>query len=336
MKVDPENLTRSLKGPLAPLWLVGGAEPLVVGECADAIRARAREEGVLEREVQFVDRGYDWSSLLGLTQSMSLFGDRRLVELRLQGKPGTEGAKAFGELLRSPPSDVILLVLAETLEGADRTASWVQGFEQHAVFVDVQKVDVDDLPRWVAARLARAGVRADEQVAELISARCEGNLVAAHQEIERMALLAGEEPVDAERAAEWVANSARYGVFQLGEAVLAGDAARALRILEGLQAEGEEPTLVLWCLAEELRALMQWSPKPARPSPPRLWRGGRRRQDLLAGAARRIPRARVEALLAAAARTDEIIKGVRRGRPWDALATIAAGAAGADLPLEVA
>ena len=280
MKFVPQTLSRALEGAtLAPLGLVAGAEPLLVAECADQIRARARALGVLEREVQFVDRSFEWGALLGMTQSMSLFGDRRLVELRLTAKPGAEGSKVLAELLKSPPSDVILLLITDTLDWSDRSAAWVQAFEAQAVLVSVDKVEAEQLPGWVATRLIRAGVRADAEVAELIAARCEGNLVAAHQEIERLALLAGGEPLDVERAAEWVANSARYGVFQLGEAVLAGEAARALKILAGLEAEGEEPTLVLWCLAEELRALLQWSPRPARGAPARLWRGGRRRQS---------------------------------------------------------
>ena len=333
MKFVPQTLPRGLEADLAPLWLLAGNEPLLIAECADQIRARARALGVLEREVQFVDRGYDWNSLLGLTQSMSLFGDRRLIELRLNAKPGPEGTKVLAQLHASPPSDVILLLIYDALEWADRSAAWVQAFEAHSVLVSVEKVEAEQLPGWVAQRLVRAGVRTDADVAELIAARCEGNLVAAHQEIERLALLAGDEPLTVERAAEWVANSARYGVFQLGEAVLAGEAARALKILAGLEAEGEEPTLVLWCLAEELRALLQWSPRPARGAPARLWRGGRRRQELLARAATRLPRARVEGLLAEAREADLIIKGARRGRAWDALATIAAGAAGVALPL---
>lgn len=337
MRLDPQTLPQALaRGALAPLWLVCGPEPLLVAECADRIRARARAEGIAEREVQFVERGYDWAALKGATQSMSLFGDRRLIELRLGAKPGVEGARVLGALVKEPPAEVVLLVIAELADGQERQAAWVQAFEAGAMLVDAASVPAERLVPWVAARLAAAGVRAAPDVAELIAARCEGNLVAAHQEIERLALLAGDSPVDAEQAADWVANSARYGVFQLGEAVLAGDAARALRILAGLEAEGEEPTLVLWCLAEELRAMLQWSPRPARGAPARLWRGGKRRQDLLARASGRLPRARLEALLGEAAEADLLIKGLRRGRAWDALAVLAAGAAGARLPLGAA
>ena len=328
MKLVRQTLTQALGQPLAPLWLVAGSEPLLIGECAEEIRAAARRQGVLEREVQFVDRGFDWSALRGLTQSMSLFGDRRLIELKLGAKPGVEGAKTLIELLDSPPSDVILLLVTEALDWSERSASWIQQFEAKGVYVDVAAPTVDQLPGWVAARLRGAGVTAGPEVADLISARCEGNLLAAHQEIERLVLLAAGQSVDAEQAAEWVGNSARYGVFQLGEAVLAGDAERALRILAGLEAEGEEPTLVLWTLAEELRTLLQWTPRAGKGSPGRLWRGGRRRQELVAQAARRLPRERVRSLLDAAGHTDLIIKGVRRGHAWDALATIAAAMAG--------
>lgn len=333
MKLVPQTLARALDGPLAPLWLIAGTEPLLIGECAEAVRAAARRDGVLEREVHFADRGYDWSALRGVTQSMSLFGDRRLIELKLGAKPGTEGARVFAELLAAPPSDVVLLVVADALDWAERSAKWIQDFEAHGVYLDVASPTVEQLPSWVAGRLAKAGVVAEPEVAELIAARCEGNLLAAHQEIERLALLAAGAPLDTEQAALWVGNSARYGIFQLGEAVLAGEPARALRILAGLEAEGEEPVLVLWTLAEELRTLLQWTPRPGKGSPGRLFRGGRRRQDLVARAARRLPRAELQTLLEAAGHTDLVVKGARGGRPWDALATLAARMAGAPPPV---
>jgi DNA polymerase III subunit delta len=329
MKLVRQTLSQALAQPLAPLWLVAGTEPLLIGECAEEIRSAARRQGVTDREVHFADRGFDWSALRGLTQSMSLFGDRRLIELKLGAKPGAEGAKTLIELLESPPTDVVVLVVTEALDWSERSASWIQQFEAKGVYVDVAAPTVEQLPGWVAGRLRSAGVAAGQDVAELISARCEGNLLAAHQEIERLALLAAGREIDLEQATEWVGNSARYGVFQLGEAVLAGDATRSLRILAGLEAEGEEATLVLWTLAEELRTLLQWTPRAGKGSPGRLWRGGRRRQELVAQAARRLPRERVQALLESAGRVDLIIKGVRRGHPWDALATIAAAIAGA-------
>lgn len=333
MKLVPQTLARVLEQPLAPLWLVAGTEPLLIGECAEAIRAAARRQGVSDREVQFADRSFDWSALRGLTQSMSLFGDRRLIELKLGSKPGTEGAKVLGELLASPPSDVILLIVTDSLDWSERSAKWIQDFEERGMYLDVAAPTVEQLPAWTAARLKQAGVSVGTEVAELISARCEGNLLAAHQEIERLALLAGGAPLTVEQAAEWVGNSARYGIFQLGEAVLAGDAERTVRILDGLRAEGEEPVLVLWTLAEEIRTLLQWTPKPGKGTPGRLWRGGRRRQELVARAARRLPRARLEALLEAAGHTDLVIKGARRGDSWDALVTLATGLAGATLPV---
>jgi len=141
------------------------------------------------------------------------------------------------------------------------------------------------------------------------------------------------QPLNVAQVADEIADSARFDVFELGEAVLSGDPARALRIVDGLAGEGEEPALVLWCLAEELRSLLQWRADLGRDSARRLWRGGRRRQALLAQAAARLPRARVTELLAAAARADLVVKGARRGQPWDELARLAVAAAGAPLSM---
>ena len=323
MRLVWETLARALEGPLAPAWLIAGDEPLLGGEAADAVRARARAQGYLGREVLFVERGFDWDALQGGLRSRSLFADRRVVELRMaQPKPGAEGARALCAVLADPAPDVLLLVITGKIEYAERASAWVKAFEAGGACVDAEQLAPERLPGWIEARMRQAGLAPDADAVQLLADRCEGNLVAAHQQIELIALLAGRGEVTVDTVADSVAASARYHVFQLGEALLAGDAARAIRILDGLAAEGEEPTLVLWCIAEELRSLLQWGAHQSG-GPRRLFRGGRRRRELLAQAARRVPRNVALELLAAAAGIDHLIKGPRKDEAWGALTRIA-------------
>lgn len=338
MRFVPESLSRELDGrELRPCWLIAGDEPLLVGEAADRIRARAKALGYGQRDVLFAERGFDWGVVLAETRAMSLFAERRILEVRLPTpKPGVDGSKVLAEVARTPAADILLLVITDRLEWSDRSAAWVKAFEEHGGFVEVEQLTPERLPAWLTDRLARVGLTADADALQLLAERCEGNLVAAHQEIERLALLAGPGRLDLDTVESAVANSARFTLFQLGEAALAGDVGRATRVLDGLAAEGEEPTLVLWSLAEELRALLQWQPNPARGAPPRLFRGGRRRQALLGQAARRLPSPRVRELLLEASHADAVIKGMRTGEPWSELLRIAVGIAGARLPVRPA
>ena len=325
MRLVPETLARALDGPPASAWLVAGDEPLLVGEACDAIRARARAHGYAGREVHFVERGFDWVELHGSLRAMSLFAEQRIVELRLMSpKPGTEGAKALIAAVEDPSPDVLLLVITDKIEYGDRSNAWVQAFEKRGHCVDAEQLLPEQLPGWLEGRMRRVGLEPDPDAVQLLAERCEGNLVAAHQEIELLRLLAGAGPVSAETVADSVANSARYHVFQLGEALLAGDAPRTVRILDGLAADGEGLPLVLWCIAEEIRSVLQWNGGNAGyQSPMRLRRGGRRRSTLLARAAQRVPRALALELLTAAARADGLAKGAGKGEAWGEVTRIA-------------
>ena len=324
MRLVAETLPRALEAGLAPAWLVAGDEPLLVGEATDAIRARARTLGFAARQVLFIERGSDWDAVLVELNSPSLFAERRILELRLpQPKPGADGSRVLIAALASPPPDVLLLLITGRIEWAERASAWVKAFEAHGACVDADQLLPAQLPAWIAARMRRHGLEPEPEAVQLLADRCEGNLVAAHQQIERLALVAGAGPLSLESVAAAVANSARYHVFQLGETLLAGETTRALRILAGLAADGEEPTLVLWYLAEELRSILQWSPQPDAGAR-RLFRGGRRRRELLGVAARRVPRAQATRLLAAVAALDAVIKGPRKAEAWGAMARIAA------------
>ena len=343
MRLPPEALGRDLDRSLGHAYLVAGSEPLLVEEATDAIRAAARARGFTGRDVFVVERGFDWGAVLQETQSMSLFADRRLLEIRLPTpKPGVEGARILAQLAAQPTPDFLILVITEGLDWAERKSAWVKAFDDQAVFVEVEAVPTERLPAWITQRLRRQGLAPEEGAAELLAERCEGNLVAAHQEISRLALVLGEaapgealRPLSVDEVAESVARSARFTLLQLGEAVLSGEPARALRVLEGLRGEGEEPTLVLWTLAEEVRAILQFNPAADRGAPMRTWRGGPRRQRALAQAARRLgrERARLYQMLQFAHQTDLIVKGARGGDAWGAFAQLAVALAGAPVVL---
>lgn len=341
MRLPPEALGRDLQRSLGHAYLVAGGEPLLVEEATDAIRAAARAQGFTGRDVFVVDRGFDWGAILQETQAMSLFADRRILEIRLPSpKPGVEGSKVLAQLAAKPTPDFLILVITGGLDWAERKAAWVKAFDDSAVFVDIEQVAVEKLPAWITQRLVRQGLEPEEGAAELLAERCEGNLVAAHQEMARLALVLGgsaaqPQSLSVDAVAESVARSARFTLLQLGEAALAGEAERALRVLEGLRGEGEEPTLVLWTLAEEIRAVLQFNPSADRGAPMRTWRGGPRRQRALAQAARRLgrERARLYQMLQFAGQTDLIVKGVRPGDAWGAFAQLTAALAGAPVPL---
>jgi DNA polymerase-3 subunit delta len=334
MRLVPETLARELARSLPPFVLIAGDEPLLVGEAADAVRARAKQDGYASREVVFVERGYDWNQILAETRSMSLFAERRILELRMPSpKPGPDGSRALAEIVRGePPQDLLILLITDRIEWSDQSAAWVKAFEEHGVFCDVEQLSPERLPEWLVARMRRLKLEPDDDAVQLLAERCEGNLVAAHQEIERLALLAGPGRIDLATVESSVANSARYNVFQLGEAALAGDAGRVARVLDGLAAEGEEPVLALWCLTEEVRAVMQWAPQLPRGAPKRLFRGGRRRQTLIGEAARRLSKPRLRELLLDAAHADAVMKGARAGEPWSELLRLGVGLAGTALP----
>ena len=322
-----EQLEAHLSKPLAPLYVIHGDEPLLALEAADAIRAAARTRGHAERQVFIAERGFDWSELGYAGASRSLFGGKRIIELRIPtGKPGTEGAAAIEAYCARLNSDDLTLVALPRLDKRDQAAAWFAALAGHGVLVNVLPVERGRLPEWVAARLARAGLRATPDALEFLAASVEGNLLAAHQEVQKLALLlpAGELGIDQARAT--VASVARYDSRASGEALLAGDLARYLRVIDGLRAEGEAPTYLLWVLADELRALERIQAGLAQSRPlesllreNRVWGA---RQALVRSALRRFPGAALRAALARCAAIDRIIKGVGVGDPWDEFARL--------------
>jgi DNA polymerase-3 subunit delta len=318
LKLTSESLATHLEERLLPAYLISGDEPLLAGEAADAVRARARSAGFTEREVYFIERAADWDTLRGSAASLSLFGARRIIEVRLaSARPGVAGNNALAALLKTPDPDTLLLILAPRLDRDAQGAEWVRALEKHGGWVPVWPVDAERLPGWLRTRARRMQLEADPEALELLALRTEGNLLAAHQELSKLTLLAAAGKVTAQTVLASVADSARFDVFQLGEAVLAGQTARALRILAGLRAEGTEATLALWALVKAMRDLWGSSGGAARAP------GWQRQAAALNEGARRAPRMPYGALAARAARADRILKGRLPGDAWDELALLA-------------
>ena len=333
MDIRLAQLPQHLERGLAPIYVVHGDEPLLAIEAGDAIRAAARRAGCEEREILVVEPGFKWDALLAANANMGLFGGRKLVDLRIpSGKPGVEGAKALEAYAANPNPDHVTLVTLPRLDRAAQGAAWFAALTGAGVAVIVYPLDRNDLPAWIAARLARQKQRAGRESLAFLAERCEGNLFAAQQEIEKLGLLLGEGELDHDAVLRAVADVARYDVFQLSEAWLDGDAVRALRILRALEAEGEGIQLLLWQLSEDVHALASVQDAVAGGTPAasairsaRVWG---KRQAALERAVRRVRPGVAMALLRALARLDALSKGIGRGNAWDDLVTLATTLAG--------
>ncbi len=335
MHLRNDQLAAHLEKPLAPVYFLTGNEPLQMGEAADLIRGKAKLQGYTEREVLEHSASFDWGVLSRAAESMSLFGEQRILDLRLSNpKIGAEGSKALIQYAGNPPSDTLLLITAPKLERSQLNTKWVKLLDQAGVMVQIWPVEGNRLPPWIEQRLRKAGLVPEAGVVEMLVERVEGNLLAATQEIEKLLLLYGPGVVSAERLAEAVADSARFDVFSLVDAVLAGDVARGLRILEGLKSEGIATPVVLWSLSREIRALAEMAFEIERGgsaervmSAYRVWE---KRKPLVRQGLKQ-PAGHWRDLLAECARTDRLIKGLGRGDPWLQLQDIAVGIAGVSL-----
>jgi len=291
-------------------------------------RSACGGNGCSERDVLVVDRSFKWGELLAANQSQSLFGDKKLIELRIPtGKPGKDGGQALQNYTATLNPDNVTIITLPKLDWATQKAAWVAALQQSAVYIDIPLVERAHLPNWIGVRLAAQQQSADRQSLDFIADRVEGNLLAAHQEIQKLALLHPPGKLSFEQCHDAVLNVARYDVFKLNEAMLVGDAARLVRMMDGLKGEGEALPLVLWAVSEEIRTLLklksaasQGRPIPALLKEYRIW-GPRER--LMEPALRRLSLATLEAALKDAAQVDKMVKGLRAkafsGDAWDAL-----------------
>jgi DNA polymerase III subunit delta len=288
MQLGVAQLTQHLQRGLQSLYTLHGDEPLLVQEAADAIRAAAREQGYAERTVHTVAGAhFDWSEVLAAGGSLSLFADRQIVELRIpSGKPGKEGSPAIQQIAQAAQGNdsTLTLVLLPRLDKATKTGAWFSALDSYGITVQIDPVERNALPGWIAQRLQAQGQRLaageeGQRTLQFFADRVEGNLLAAHQEIQKLALLHPPGELSFEQVESAVLNLARYDVFKLSEAALAGQSVRVQRMLDGLQAEGEAEVLVHYTLAEDIRALkrVKDAMDAGRPLPMALreqrWRG---------------------------------------------------------------
>ncbi|MDX1335965.1 MAG: DNA polymerase III subunit delta [Gammaproteobacteria bacterium] len=324
MRLGLQQFYQQLESQLASIYLLSGDEPQQMMEAADAIRARARQEGYDEREVFTVDKDFNWQSLVESSNSMSLFAQRRILDLRMpSGKPGREGSQALRDYAERPPEDTILLIQTGKLEkGADKS-SWYKALDAAGVVVQIWPLDLKQTQQWVLARAQKMGLKLNREATDFIAERVEGNLLAAAQELDKLLLLHGETELDMEAVLSSVADQSRYSVFDLVDAVLAGEKRRCLRLLEGLRAEGVEPILILWGLAREIRGLYDMGRRVQRGeaveqvmASARVWN---QRKPLVRQALSRLNSTQLQDLLRRCGEIDRSVKGVGEGSVWDEL-----------------
>ncbi len=347
MQLRAEQLPAHLARGLQRLYTVFGDEPLLAQEAGDAIRAAARAAGYTERKVFAVGAHFDWSGLLGAAQAMSLFAERQLIEIRIpNGKPGKDGSEALQRYCSHLADDVVTVVHLPKLDRQQLQGAWFGALDQAGVVLQVMPVERRALPTWIAQRLAAQHQRVAEgevgqQTLAFFADRTEGNLLAAHQELQKLALLFPPGELAFEQVESAVLNVARYDVFKLGEAVLSGQTARVLRMLDGLRAEGEAAVLVHWSLAEDIRGLKrvkdaqaQGRPLPMALREARVWG---QKERLFERVLPLLDPQQLAHLVEAASICDGIIKGLKHPlwplEPWQALTRLALMLVQATLPL---
>jgi DNA polymerase-3 subunit delta len=337
VRLKIEQLDRHLESPLAPVYVLGGDEPLQIQEARDAILAAARKQGFADRVLLSVEAGFDWGTLKQYSENLSLFGDKRLVDLRLaSSSPGNAGARALRDYAARPAEDNVLLVSLAKFDRKATTTQWYKALEAAGASLRTYPVDGRALPGWIRRRAAARGLTLSASAAEALAERVEGNLLACAQEIEKLHMLHGEARLDDDAVLASVADSARFDVFDLVSSSLSGERERSVRILRGLREEGVAPPLVAWALTREIRSLAAMARDVAAGlgidetlRKHRVW--DKRRAEVSA-ALRRQPAAAWLDCLEWARRADRIAKGGAPGRPWDELEGITLAMTGLLLP----
>jgi DNA polymerase-3 subunit delta len=324
MQLKPEQLEARLRRQLDPVYFIGGDEPLRVLEAADAVRSAAQSQGYSEREVMTVQAGFDWETLAASADSLSLFAERRIIDLRLPtGKPGDAGARALRAYAERPPEDTLLLLTSGKLDPAARRSKWLQALDAAGVVVQVWPLKPRELQGWVEARMQRRGLEPTREAVALLTERIEGNLLACVQEIDKLYLLQGVGPVGVEAVLALVADNARYDVYGLVDSALAGQVARSVRMLHGLEAEGTPAPVVLWALAREIRQLATMAAVIAAGRAPRSvldqYRVWDNRRPAMEAALRRLTVRQCHQLLRGCALADRVCKGQAAGNAWGEL-----------------
>ena len=334
MQVSPDQLSNRLTDALKPIYVIHGEETLTKLEAGDAVRAAARKGGYSEREHFVVEAHFDWSVIKQSSDNLSLFSTLRIVEITINtAKPSVDAGAFFAKLANDPPTDMLFIINLPKLDRTATDSSWFAACDRAGITVAAPLVERDQLPGWIKSRLRLAGFDAAREVIELISERCEGNLLAAKQEIEKLALLVRPGKLAIEDVLNAVTDVARYDVSELSEAFLRGDLARYARVLAGLQAEGEQAPRLSWQLSEDVHALgnifmakREGVPMMQALRNSRVWG---KRQKAMEIAVNQIDSRRIASLLKTCATLDAQSKGQGSGDAWLTLSGLAARAHGA-------
>jgi DNA polymerase-3 subunit delta len=321
MRLRADQLSSHLSKGLAPLYFISGDETLLLQECCDSIRQACRNQGFNEREVYHSETGFDWTQLLDSANSLSLFGDKKIIELRLPSAkvpdPGKKILKAYCE---NTNPDTVLLISSPKIEAATQRTAWFKQLEETGITVPLWPLDHHQLPKWINQRLQQAGLKASPDAVNLIADRVEGNLLAAQQEIEKLALVMTGEEITAEMVLSAVADSSRYSVFNLVDRCLEGKLSPALKVLHGLKGEGTEALIILWALLREIRRMISIQDQIAQGQNPEraMQTNGVRSQQQKSyqGALRRIHVKQLHGLLSIADLADKASKGMHHESPW--------------------
>ena len=329
MRLSSEQLASQLAREIKPLYTVFGDEPLLALEAGDCLRAAARVGGYDERDVLTADASFKWPQLVMAAHSQSLFASRKLLDLRIpNGKPGIEGGAALQAFCAALPADTVTLVTLPALDWRAQKAGWFEALERAGVMVEARAVPRKAVPQWLSARLKAQGQEADAEALAFVADRVEGNLMAAFQEVQKLGLLFPPGPISFEQMREAVLDVARYDVFNLGIAMIEGDAVRLTRMLEGLQGEGAAPPMALWSLSEEIRAIgrVLAAAESGRPLNT-VWRDakvwGVPHQVAMQQNLSRFSKLQITQGLRHAAAIDRMVKGLAKGDVWDELLQLA-------------
>lgn len=331
-RIEQNQLKQQLINKLLPLYVLVGDEPLAQSECLDALRQAARKAGADERSSFIVERNFNWQQIKQFSEVLSLFSSFRILEIHIpNGKPGVEGSKALSELAANPAPHTTTIIVLPSLERDAKNSVWFSHLQKAGAVIELKEVSPNQLPNWLAARLAAQDQSCDAASLEFIAHQVEGNLLAAHQEIQKLGLLYPIGIISAESVREAVLNVSRYDAFQLGEAVLAGDASRTSRILQGLQDEGENAVAVMNPLMWVMRPLVRIKQAEARGenvvnamTNARIYGD---RQSLVKRALTRLSLRQLEAALQKLCDIDRTAKGVMQGDAWLELSRLCFGLA---------
>ena len=339
MRIYPEKLSGQLKQGLLPIYLVSSDEPLLAQEASDAIRSACRQAEYSERQVFHVERGFDWNIIREANASLSLFAEKRLLELRINsGKPGDQGSLVLQEYLARPAEDTVLLINVPRLDSSTLKTKWAKALMDSKLcgFIQLPNITIEQLPNWINQRLAQQGFSAEPQAIDLIVARTEGNLLAAVQEIEKLKLLTNATHLDLDTIQASIADSARYDVFGLVDAALEGDTERSLRMLAGLRSEGVEIPIILWAVARDIRQLSGLAQQLNQGTSldralAKIWPASRK--PLFSKALKRLSGQQWQLLLKDAQLIDEQSKGQASGDAWVGMASVLLKMSGSRLPI---